>query len=171
MVKVMLRGSFQQSALLSVTLTLTFRSLSIPESQFSKHDGVRPSYWEKATPDCHSPVLTKFRSVVLRRLKNAGKSIWLEKAILQIFKGIVQWILRSVNTKLKKIRPRKLEPARFSFWILKGHHHKRIIKRFSAAYRSIRWLCPVKVMLRRCFQQPAILTVKVTLTFCSQSIP
>jgi hypothetical protein len=32
----MLWGSFQQSAILSVTLTLTFRSLSIPESQFSK---------------------------------------------------------------------------------------------------------------------------------------
>jgi hypothetical protein len=34
--KVMLWRSFQQSAILSVTLTLAFRSLSIPESQFSK---------------------------------------------------------------------------------------------------------------------------------------
>jgi hypothetical protein len=75
MVKVMLRRSFQQSALLSVTLTLTFRSLSIPESQFSKHDGVRPSYRAKATPDCRITVLTKFRPVILRRQKNAGKSI------------------------------------------------------------------------------------------------
>jgi hypothetical protein len=31
-----LRRYFQQSALLSVTLTLTFRSLSIPESKFSE---------------------------------------------------------------------------------------------------------------------------------------
>jgi hypothetical protein len=35
---------FQRSAILSVTLTLTFRSLSIPESQFS---GVKPSYGAK----------------------------------------------------------------------------------------------------------------------------
>jgi hypothetical protein len=34
--KVTLRRSFQQSAILSMTLTLTFRSLSIAESQFSK---------------------------------------------------------------------------------------------------------------------------------------
>jgi hypothetical protein len=33
---VMLLRSFQQSAIHSVTLTLTFSSLSIPESQFSK---------------------------------------------------------------------------------------------------------------------------------------
>jgi hypothetical protein len=32
----MLRRSFQQSTILSVTHTLTFRSLSIPESQFSQ---------------------------------------------------------------------------------------------------------------------------------------
>jgi hypothetical protein len=36
LVKVTLRRSVQQSAILSVTLTLTFRSLSIPESQFSE---------------------------------------------------------------------------------------------------------------------------------------
>jgi hypothetical protein len=34
--KVTLRRSFQQSAMLSVTLTLTYHSLLIPESQFSK---------------------------------------------------------------------------------------------------------------------------------------
>jgi hypothetical protein len=40
--KVTLWCSFQQSAILSVTLTLNFRSLSIPESQFSK------TWWCKA---------------------------------------------------------------------------------------------------------------------------
>jgi hypothetical protein len=49
---------FQQSTILSVTLTLTFRSLSIPESQFS---GVKPSYGAIATADCHIPELMKFR--------------------------------------------------------------------------------------------------------------
>ncbi len=43
----MLRRSFQQPAKLSVTLTLIFRSLSITESQFTKHGGVRPSYGGK----------------------------------------------------------------------------------------------------------------------------
>jgi hypothetical protein len=36
LVKVTLRRSFQQSAIRSVTVTSTFRSLSIPESQFSQ---------------------------------------------------------------------------------------------------------------------------------------
>jgi hypothetical protein len=49
---------FQQSAILSVTLTLTFRSLSILESQFS---GVKPSYGARATADCNIPELMKFR--------------------------------------------------------------------------------------------------------------
>ncbi len=48
---------FQQSAILSVTLTLTFHSLSIPESQFS---GVKPSYGARATADCHILELMKF---------------------------------------------------------------------------------------------------------------
>jgi hypothetical protein len=88
LVKVMLRGSFQQSALLSETLTLTFFSLSVLESQFSKHGGVRPSYGAKATADRRIPVFTKFLKVILRRIKYAGKSIWLDKAILQIFKPL-----------------------------------------------------------------------------------
>ncbi len=46
-----LRRSFQQSAIISVTLTLTFRSLSIPEVNFLKHGGVRPSYRAKAMAD------------------------------------------------------------------------------------------------------------------------
>jgi hypothetical protein len=49
---------FQESAILPVTLTLTFRCLSIPESQFS---GVKPSYGARATADCHIPELMKFR--------------------------------------------------------------------------------------------------------------
>ncbi len=61
LVKVTLQRSFQQSAMLSVTLTLTFHSLSIPESKFSKHGGVRPSYGAKAIADCRIPELMKFR--------------------------------------------------------------------------------------------------------------
>jgi hypothetical protein len=49
---------FQQSAILSVILTLTFRSLSIPESQFI---GVKPSYGARATADCHITELMKYR--------------------------------------------------------------------------------------------------------------
>ncbi len=49
---------FQQSAIISVTLTLTFCSLSIPESQFS---GVKPSYGARATADCHIPELMKIQ--------------------------------------------------------------------------------------------------------------
>jgi hypothetical protein len=50
-------------------------------------------------------------------------------------KGIVQRILRGFNTKLKKIRPRKLEARPFFFLNFKGtpskEEHK--IKPFSAA--------------------------------------
>jgi hypothetical protein len=71
-----------------MTLTLTFHSLSILESQFSKHGGIRPSYEAKAIADCHIPELMKFWEVILGRLKNAWKAIWLDKAILQIFKPL-----------------------------------------------------------------------------------
>jgi hypothetical protein len=57
---------FQQSTILSATLTLTFRSLSVPESQFS---GVKPSYGARVTADCHIPEL------ILRGRKIARKSL------------------------------------------------------------------------------------------------
>jgi hypothetical protein len=37
--------------------------------------GVRPSYGAKTVADFYIPALMKFRKVILRRLKNAGKSI------------------------------------------------------------------------------------------------
>ncbi len=40
-----------------MTLSLTFRGLSIPESKFSKHHSVRPSYNVKAMEDCRIPEL------------------------------------------------------------------------------------------------------------------
>jgi hypothetical protein len=51
---------FQWSAILSVTLTLTYRSLSIPESQFSKLYGGRPFYGVKVIADCRILELMKF---------------------------------------------------------------------------------------------------------------
>jgi hypothetical protein len=60
----MLRRSFQESAILSVTLALTFHSLSIMEGQFyEKINYVKPSYRSKATADCRIPELMKFRYV------------------------------------------------------------------------------------------------------------
>jgi hypothetical protein len=47
-----LRHDFQQSTVRSVTLTLTFPSLSIPESQFFQHFGIRPAYGVKTIADC-----------------------------------------------------------------------------------------------------------------------
>jgi hypothetical protein len=88
LVKVTLRRYFQWSAILPVILTFTFRNLSIPKSQFSKHHGERPSYVTKAIADCRMLELIKFQKLILRRMKNAGESIWLVKAILQIFKPL-----------------------------------------------------------------------------------
>jgi hypothetical protein len=51
------------------------------------------------------------------------------------FKGIVQRILRGVETRLIPSVLVNWWPAHFSFRILKGHDHKRSIKPFSAAYR------------------------------------
>jgi hypothetical protein len=48
-------------------------------------------------------------------------------------KGIVQRILSGVDTMLKLSVLVNWKPARFSVWILKGHHHKRSIKPFLAA--------------------------------------
>ncbi len=47
--------------------TLTFRSLSILQSQFSKHGFVRLSYGAKSSTDCRIPELMKFWRVILRR--------------------------------------------------------------------------------------------------------
>jgi hypothetical protein len=64
----------------------------------------------------------------------------------KLVKGIVQRILRGVNTK--KIRPRKLEARPFFFLNFKGtpsqEGHKTI-------FSGLRWLCLVKVTLRRSF--------------------
>jgi hypothetical protein len=55
-----------------VTLTLTFRSISILESQFSKHCGVGQGNLveAKAIADCHIPKLMKFQHVTFWRWKN-----------------------------------------------------------------------------------------------------
>jgi hypothetical protein len=47
--------------LCDVTLTLTFRSQSILESQFLKFSGVKPFYGARATADCHILELMKFQ--------------------------------------------------------------------------------------------------------------
>jgi hypothetical protein len=78
-----------------------------------------------------------------------------EKILLYCFylKGIVQRILGGVKNKLKKSVLANWRPARFSFWILKGHHHKRSRKSFSAAEWFVRWLCLIKLTFRN-FQSP-----------------
>jgi hypothetical protein len=43
-----------------VTLTLTFRNLPYPESQFSEQGGVSLSYGAKATADSRIPELMNF---------------------------------------------------------------------------------------------------------------
>ncbi len=91
--------------------------------------------------------------------------------MMELLKGNVQQILREVNTKLKLSVVLNWRPGHFSFWIIKGHHHKRSIKPFSAAWRLIRWPCLVKVTLWLSFQQSTILYVTLTLTFRSLSIP
>jgi hypothetical protein len=88
-----------------------------------------------------------------------------------VVKDMVQRIQRGVNTKLKQSILANWRPGHFSFCILKGHHHMRSRKPFSAAQRLIWWLCLVKVTLRRSFQQSAILSLTLTLTFRSLSFP
>jgi hypothetical protein len=61
--------------MLSVTLTLTFRSLSIPESQFSKHGGVRPSYRAKVISGLSFSGIDEIPVSHLTETENAGKSI------------------------------------------------------------------------------------------------
>jgi hypothetical protein len=48
-------------------------------------------------------------------------------------KGIVQRIVRGVETRLKKSVWINWRHGRFPFLILKGHHHERSILSFSAA--------------------------------------
>jgi hypothetical protein len=53
-----------------VTLTLTFRSLSISESQFS---GVKPSYGARATAVCHIPKIDEIPVSHLTQMENCQK--------------------------------------------------------------------------------------------------
>ncbi len=88
-------------------------------------------------------------------------------------KGIEQRILKGVNTKLKYSVLVNWRPSHFIlfYFFLNGHHHKMSIKPFSATQRLIRWLCLVKVMLQCYVQKSAILSVTLTLTLHSLSIP
>jgi hypothetical protein len=61
LVKVTLRRSVQQSAMLSVALTLTFRSLSIPESQFYETWQRKAILWGKGYRGLSIPKWIKFR--------------------------------------------------------------------------------------------------------------
>jgi hypothetical protein len=60
LVKVALRRSFQESAILSEPFTSIFRNLPTPEGQFSKLGGVKPSFEAKAMADFRIPKLMKF---------------------------------------------------------------------------------------------------------------
>ncbi len=71
-----------------MTLSLTFRSLSIPESQFSKTGWRKAILLGKGDSGLSYSSIDEIPVVILRRLKIAGKSIWLDKAILQIFKPL-----------------------------------------------------------------------------------
>ncbi len=81
-----LRRSFQQPAVLSVTLTLTFRSRSIPESQFSKTWQRKTILRGKGNSGLSYSGIDEIPVSHLTEI--AGKSIWLDKAILQIFKPL-----------------------------------------------------------------------------------
>jgi hypothetical protein len=71
-----------------VTLTLTFRSLSIPDSQFSKHGSVRPSYGGKCDRGLSYSGIDEIAVSHLTETEKCRKSILLDKAILQIFQPL-----------------------------------------------------------------------------------
>jgi hypothetical protein len=71
----MLRRSFEQYDMLSVTLTLIFRSLSIPESEFSKTWRRKAILRGKGDSGLSYSGTVEIPGVILQRLKNAGKSI------------------------------------------------------------------------------------------------
>jgi hypothetical protein len=68
-----------------VTLTLTFHSLSIPESQFSRRKAILRG---KGGSGLSYSGIDEIPLVILWRLKNTGESIRLDKAILQIIKPL-----------------------------------------------------------------------------------
>jgi hypothetical protein len=69
-----------------VTLTLTFRSLSIPEGQFSKSWQRKAILRGKGDSGLSYSGIDEIPVSHLTELKNAGKSILLDKAIIQIVK-------------------------------------------------------------------------------------
>jgi hypothetical protein len=89
----------------------------------------------------HLPWNTKGKINAKEARKKARRvrqgALWQKKKYLfwrkVAFKGIAQRILRKIETRLIPYVLVNWRPAHFSFWILKGHHHKKSIKPFSAA--------------------------------------
>jgi hypothetical protein len=98
----MLRRSFQQSAVLSVTLTLTFFSLSIPESRFSKTWQHKAILWGKGYSGLSYSRIGYIPVSHLTERKVPESQV---KAILQIFKPLKMDLCSScdgVPLKFKK---------------------------------------------------------------------
>jgi hypothetical protein len=75
-----------------VTLTLTFCSLSIPVSQFSKTWWHKAILRAKAAADCQIPELMNLVSHVTE-MQQCRKSIWSDKAIALIVKPLKMVVL------------------------------------------------------------------------------
>jgi hypothetical protein len=105
LVKVTLRSSFQQSAILFVTLTLTFHNLPTAECQFSQTWQRKAISRGKVNSVLSYSGIDKILVSHLMDNGNARKLIWLDKAILQIFKLLKKVLCSSydgVPLKLKR---------------------------------------------------------------------
>ncbi len=80
---------------------------------FLKHGDVRPSYGAPIA-DCRIPELMKFWQVISPRRKIPGKPIWLDKAILQIFKPMKMVLCFSCDGVTFKIQNEKRAGLQFT---------------------------------------------------------
>jgi hypothetical protein len=101
----MLRALFQQSSIFSVSLTLTFRSLSIPESQFSKTWRRKEILQGKDHSGLSYSGIDDIPVSHLTETEKSSKVNLIRKAILQIFKPLKMVLCSScdgVPLKFKK---------------------------------------------------------------------
>ncbi len=149
------RSSYFQKLLLSAFVY--YHSLCLLESRVSEYNVVHTSTAATVLQWGRSHVKFWYSSLASNRQTTASPKynddislmIWQDIIyelhpssfhVMSPLKGIVQRILRVVETRLIRSVLVNWRTLRFYFWILKWHHHKRSIKLFSYAKRLMLWL-------------------------------
>jgi hypothetical protein len=146
----MLRCSFQQSPILSVTLTLTFSSLSVPDSQLSKAQWHKAILWDKGCrglsysgideiPVSHLTETQKCRKVNLIRQRHLNNLKAAENGFILLFRWCPFMIKKYKRAGLQLTSRDRMRvdstPLRIRWTVLK--HRRKGLQYFLSICQSL----------------------------------